>query len=823
MGTIGRGNSLDLRGTVVNQTLFNLPPQTTPFVGRMRELAAIAEQLARPDCHLLTLVGPGGIGKTRLALETAARQRGVYADGIAFVPLQALNSHEFLVPAIAEAVRHEITCCDDPEEELACFLSDKTLLLILDNFEHVLEGVDLVSHLLAAAPGLTILVTSREALNLQEEWLWPVTGMSFPDLAEVQDGSVLHLDDYSAVQLFMERAQRIRADFSPDENLACVVRICSLVEGMPLGLELAAAWMRVLSCEEIAREIGRNLDFLATRARNVEPRHRSMRVALDHSWNLLTPEEQTVFSHLAVFRGHFTRDAATAVTGATLTELSALVDKSLLRHETSGSYDQHELIRQYAEKQLNVAMDDSIDARDRHAQYYLGLLERRWPDLIGSRPTEALQHIEEEIKNVRVGWSWAAIHDLHRELERSSDSLGFFYDTRGWYHEGQNMFGLAAEAVRDAKPGTTCLLLGRLLAWQGVLCNSLNWPDKAQALLEESLVIARQHDALPAIAFSLLRLGEVAAFQERYDEAHARFTDSLALYESVGDRWGQAYVLNWLGLTSDDLSARHDAIGRSAAIFRELGSRWGIGIVLPSLAYLASSDHDYELALQLGIEGFEACQEIGIPWGAAMACESMGYAYYYLGAFPDARRCVEQALRISIGIHLPHFIANASYALGLVLIAQGETTLATDLIAIAYHHYKKDVGRLPDYFDMENEVPATILATLEDRARDIDPEATARRVLAELERRPATPAPAAAGPAGAPPDLLTDREAEILGLVADGLTNRTIAETLYLSTGTIKWYLSQVYSKLGVSSRTQAVARAREMHLLRGEDGKTNP
>lgn len=796
--------------------VFNVPPQTTPFVGRKRELAAITGQLANPDCRLLTLVGPGGIGKTRLAVEAAAQRHGAYAHGIAFVPLQALDSHDFIVPAIAEALDFEVGHCSDPEQALTDFLRDTTLLLILDNFEHVLAGADLVSRMLAAVPGLVIIVTSREALNIREEWLWPVAGMSYPDLADVQNGGTFRLDDYSAVQLFAQSARRSGADFSLEDNLACIVRICALVEGMPLGLELAAAWMRVLSCDEIAREIRRNLDFLATRARNVEPRHRSVRVALDHSWKLLTDAEQRVFRRLAVFRGQFTREAAVTVTGASLAELSALVDKSLLRHDTAGHYDQHDMVRQYAEKHLNAEMDDSIETRDRHAHHFLGQLERCRTDLYGSRPAEALQRIEEAIKNMRIAWSWAAIHDQHRDLDRSADSFGFFYDTRGWYHEGQKMFGLAVETVRDAAPDTTSLLLGRLLAWQGVLCNSLNWFDPAQALLEEALAIFREHESMRDIAFALLRLGEVASFQVRDEDAHALFETSLDLYETVGDRWGQAYTLNWLGLTADDPAVRRDCIERSAAMFEALGSRWGTGIVLPSRAYLALNAQDYEQAVQLGTEAVALCQEIGIPWGKAMGHESMGYGYYHLGAIRDARHCFEKALRISIGIHLQHFIASTSYGLGLTLLAEDHTDLACDLFAITYHFYLA-VGRFSKFYDLRD-APASIRAEAKRRSRDIDPETTARRILAELERLAEVPTPGTAASDGQ--DVLTGREAEILGLVAGGMTNRDIAETLYLSTGTVKWYLSQVYSKLGVNNRTQAVARARELSLLDGVAGR---
>jgi predicted ATPase/DNA-binding CsgD family transcriptional regulator len=797
--------------------IHNLPSQTTPFVGRTQELTEILDLLNNTACRLLTLVGPGGIGKTRLALEAGGRLLDAYADGVYFVPLQVLDSPDLIIQAITETLSLPLDQCCDPREQLLCQLQPRSLLLILDNFEHLLEGADLVSDILTEAPDVKIIVTSREALNLQEEWLWPVRAMHYPDLATAQQEGDLRLEDYSAVQLFVQSAQRIRPDFSPDHEALGVARICALVEGMPLGLELAAAWVRVLSCDEIAREIQRSLDFLETRARNVPPRHRSMRVVLDHSWNLLTSDEQDIFKRLSVFRGSFTRDAAAAVAGATLTTLSALVDKSLVRRDTSELYDLHELVRQYAERELNASLDESLQAHHDHARYYMSFLGQQWGDLLGSRPKEALQAIEQEMKNVRAAWGWASVHLLEADLLRGLDSLGFFYDTRGWYRDGEKMLALAAESVRGgSQDPQRSLLLGKILAWQGMLCNSLTRFDDARALLQEGLAIFHRLESGPDIAFGLGRLGEVADFEGRTPDARRYFEESLQVYRAVGDRWGEAWVLNWLGILADESDTRHALVKQSAAIFRELGSLWGTAVLIPIQGFMAIPEGDYAEVRRIAQEGLVLCREIGIQWGVALSYWLLGYSDQAMGNYRDAVQAFTQALRISMDIHLPRYVAYTAYGMGQILGTLGLDEQALEAFAIAYHYFSGHQEK-PDFIDFQSVASPEMLAAIQARARTIDPDAALKALLAEL--------PGSAGPvAAASPETvlapggeaLTGRELEILTLAAAGMSNRDIAERLFLSTGTVKWYLSQVYGKLGVSSRTQAVAYARERGLISG-------
>ena len=308
----------------------NLPLPLTSIVGREHELRAIIRQLQDPACRLLTLTGPGGVGKTRLVLEVA-HQKHEFGNGTCFVSLVGTSAAEFIVPAIADALGFSFSGATDLKTQLFNHLKEKNILLILDNLEHLLDGIEILDGLLEHAPYVKLLTTSREQLNLRAEWVFEVQGLPVPSHIELTNPEL-----NSAVALFIQRAKQANANFTPPpENLPAIIRICQLVEGLPLGLELAATWVRMLSLEEIANEIEKNLDFLTTTARDMPQRHRSIRAVFDYSWNLLSDNEQRSLRQLAVFRGGFTREAAERVAGVTLFQLSAFVDKSLLRHSNA--------------------------------------------------------------------------------------------------------------------------------------------------------------------------------------------------------------------------------------------------------------------------------------------------------------------------------------------------------------------------------------------------------------------------------------------------------------------------------------------------------
>jgi predicted ATPase/DNA-binding SARP family transcriptional activator len=386
-----------------------LPAPLTPFVGRERERAEIGALLrgerpgASAACRLLTLVGPGGVGKTRLAIQVAHDVAPAFDDGVVFVPLDSVDYPVFLAPAIVEALGMS-TEEENILSHLRRVLRDQHLLMVLDNFDYLLEGTGLLVDLLRAAPRVNMLVTSQEPLNLQGEWQIPVRGLPLP-----QDSDATW-ERNSAVQVFLQSARRAQASFSPSKaDWPHIVRICRLVDGLPLGIELAAMWVPVLSCAEIAARIAESLEFLATEQHNVPARHRSLRAVFEHAWSLLSPQERRVFQRISVFVGGFRREAAEEVAGATLPLLRALMDRGLLRRQAGGRYDRHPLLWWYAAEKLGANPAERDAVRARHCAYYARVLEEQ-----AARPRDVAS-IESDIDNVRAAWVWA--HTQHPETD----------------------------------------------------------------------------------------------------------------------------------------------------------------------------------------------------------------------------------------------------------------------------------------------------------------------------------------------------------------------------------------------------------------------
>jgi predicted ATPase len=483
--------------------LRGFPPQVTSFVGRTQEISDVTALMADPHCRLVTLVGPGGIGKTRLALEIARRLD--FADGIYYVPLQALRSGDHVLGSLANALDFQAYSGVNLHQQLGSFLSRKQLLLVLDDFEQVLDAAGFISAILASAPMVKALATSREPLNLQEEWVRRLGGLAYPE-----NDTLTSLMTFNAVQLFVERARQQRGDFHLEDDAAHVVRICQLVDGMPLALELAAGWARTLSCADIAVEMQGRIDFLTISARNMPERHRSIRAVFDHSWRLLSQEEAHVMSGFSVFRGGCTREAAKAVLGASLDLLSRLVDKSLLYHH-AGRYEVHELQRQYAEEQLE-ASGEGDQIRDRHCHYYGALCYAHRRDQYGPGKADLVRMFTAELDNIRASWAWALRREHYEVIDQLVEFLWMYYTDYSLAFELGALCQAASERLAACDGPREWAILGRVLARLGkweAMCSHF---ERAEALFRQSMAIAREQDDLGEYYYALRWLARYVLF-----------------------------------------------------------------------------------------------------------------------------------------------------------------------------------------------------------------------------------------------------------------------------------------------------------------------
>lgn len=656
-----------------------LPSQFTPFIGRTAEQRLIADQLARPDVRLLTIVGLGGIGKTSLAIQCAATLAERFRDGVSFVPLAPIMSTDFLVSAIAEAVGCLSQGQADPQAHFLDYLQDKEALLVLDNFEHLLAGVDVLGLIVKHAPGVKLLVTSQERLNIQEEWVFDLHGLEVPE--SEHDPAYEH---YSAIQLFVQHARRVRADYTLDaRNAPFVLQICRLTAGLPLGIVLAAAWVRSLSCQEIAAEIAANLGFLSSGLRNLPERHRSLRAVFDTAWGRLSAQEREVFARLSVFHGGFMRPAAELVAGASAAVLSSLVDRSLLRRSAGGRYQIHEMLRRFVAEQLARSDEAFTSAQDHHASYYAVFLQAREGDLRGEGQHLALATIGEEIDNIRAGWRWAVARGQYATIEQALEGLFLFYETRGWYREGDEAFGQAAPMLAESDQRGE-LVLGKVLARQGACALWLAHYDQAVTLLERGLTLTRKHNAGREMAFCLSHLAFARREQGIYAKAEQLAQEGLAIARASDDRWGIALALQYLGLIAR--SRQQYAESRQYAqeclgLYSALGNQRGIAFALAVLGFVTLDLGAYAEAHVLLQQCIAACEVTGYALGLAAAVHYLGCVAFHQGAYAEAQGLFQKALRQAQEIGYQRGVIRSLYKLGDVAHALG-----TDQEAVAYYN-----------------------------------------------------------------------------------------------------------------------------------------
>jgi predicted ATPase len=654
----------------------NFPAQTTPLLGRETELADLGVLLETPACRMITITGPGGIGKTRLALAAATEQSDTFTHGAAFVPLQALSSAAFVAPAILAALDVGLQGQRDPRDQLLDELREKELLLVLDNFEQLLTpdqiqnegGVALLTDMLQHAPGVTLLVTSRERLALPGEWLFELSGLSYPVSESIDD-----VEGYSAVRLFVQRAGQVRRKFAlADDEAHAVARICQLVEGLPLAIELAAATLRTRSCTAIAAAIESDLSVLSTVLRAIPERHRSVWATFEYSWRLLSDEERRVFPRLSVFRGGFQEQAADQIAQASPQLLAALLDKSWLRWDGVERYDMHELVRQYAAEKLEQA-GEATDTRKHHAAYFLGLAQTTDSKLRGPEQAIWLVRFEAEHDNLRAVLNWA-LDCLEIDMGlRLAGALGWFWYSHDHFIEGRAW--LAPLLASAASPGVTAgARVKGLIAAGALAIKQGDYPAAAQ-VLQASLTLAREVEDKPGIAHTLGVLGWMAVAQDDYTQAIAWSEESLRLYREIGDKWGIAQALSNLGemRQSEGNYAQAAALyDESLILAHEAGDKRGIAFLLSMQALLAQQQGDYDRTRALAEQSLRLFGELKETWGMAWSRFHFGRAALQQGDYGQAAVVLEETLALFEKLGDRQNTALALMALGNIAFERGD-------------------------------------------------------------------------------------------------------------------------------------------------------
>jgi predicted ATPase/DNA-binding SARP family transcriptional activator len=664
--------------------LRNLPSSLTSFIGREKEITELMERLGSPACRLLTLIGPAGIGKTRLAVEALARLDS-FPDGIYFVPLAAVDSPEFLVSAMAAALEFSPQGMPDAKTQILDYLSQKQLVLALDSFEHLLRDTDLIVEILQKAPKVKILVTSQERLNLRAEWLFNLEGLEFPRIGETAPP-----ERFAAVRLFLERAASVDPHFSPAQQPgADVVRICQLVEGMPLGLELAAAWVDKFPCRYIGQEIERSLDFLTASWRDAPARHRSLRAAIDWSYSLLTDLQRALLRRLSVCEGGISLPAAEEICRFEglplnmLSELSALADKSLLRaHAASNGTPRFAIpqpIREYARERL-VESGESEEIRSRHSSFFLALAQAAEPQLTSGERGAGLERIELEYDNLRAALTWSLASPGRGETAlRLAAALNWYWYFRGYLNEGRDWVKRILEKGSHLPPSSalaTVLYSAGAGAWlQGDY-------SAAKASLDASVDLARALGDKRALAFSLAVDGLVAMNLGDAEGASTRHRESGALFTEIGDKWGLALSLTNMQLslsTQGDDEGGRSAVERAVALFRELDDPWGLALALNNLGLLAYRQGEFASARARVEEALAIRRGVGDKWLIAQSLNYLGNVVQAQCDYPTARHALEESLQLNRELGNKHGIAESFEGLARLAAAQHQPQRAAQL------------------------------------------------------------------------------------------------------------------------------------------------
>ncbi len=719
------------------------PP--TPLIGRRVDLDNILKLFDDPLIRLVTILGAGGVGKTCLALELASRLEAQFQDGAIFVPLSHLASIEELLPALASALGIQLPPGGDLQQVVLAHLGGQQVLLVLDNFEHLLEEALLIDDILAAGLQVRVLVTSREKLGLEAETLYHLKGLELP-----ASDSLLKVEEYDAVQLFLRKARQARPGFAlNDANALAVVQLCRLVDGNALGILLAAAWVEHFSPAEIVDQIKGRLDFLSQELRDGEPRHASMRAVFASAYNRLDEHQRAVFRKLAVFRGSFGLTAAEVIAGADLRGLIGLADKSLLaRNPDSGRYSLHELLRQYAGEELE-ATNEREAVMAAHARYYIAFVQGRQARFLSEWQVTALDEIQIDLDNIRQACSVVA---QKRDFASArAVFLGFytFCDMRSCFYEGEAVFRLASECLAPlaGEPPHPAWALA-LLSWYDMRSYIEPWESFAEISAQAQLCLehARSIHDPQGIGASLVLLGAIAEDQHDFETAIRLYEEAMVACAPLDDAY---WVEMRIGLCYREVQKYPEAIRVFESCLqrgRELSERAKTGWSLLNIGDTLLRQKDPAEAQRILEEANMLFQEIGMPLGVLWANFILSQVALDINDPVLARERAETAAQQARQIH-----------------------------AVSW------------------------LRRTEELLRQINPESAqpSHEVVRKDQAR----------------DLFSERELEVLQLLKSDMAGPEIARQLVVSLNTIRYHTKNIYQKLGVNTRLEATSRAKELGL----------
>lgn len=655
-------DSPSLPASLRKNKLFNSPTGLTPFIGRDLERHELTRFLLEDDRRLVTLLGPGGVGKTRLAMQLAQELASQFADGAVFVPLAGLESETYLARTVLEALSQQAPNNQDKLSFLKTFLSAKQMLLVMDNAEHLPDSAILMTELLDSVPDLTLLVTSRNALEVQGESIYDLRGLLYPQLANSP------LEDYDAATFFLRSARRAHPAFSVTaDNKSSIAKLCQLLNGMPLALELAATWVRLLSPGELVEEIAKSLDALESHQKNISARHQSMRAVLEHSWQLLSDTEQDALRQLAVFQGGFSKDAAHTVAKASLRTLLTLVNKSLLQRNQKGRFERLLVVQQYCFEKLLAQTGQLEQSRQAHAEFFLALAEEARPKLDSEEKALWLDTLARDHTNLRSALRW--LIDSHNETLglRLGNALFPFWWLRGYYREGLSflteLIGLSnTRSSLRAKALTTAGSLARL-------CEDL---PGAKALYEQSLAITRDLGDASSIAATLGNLGMIHRLEGGYEKAKELVEESIAIYEQTGEKARVANGVNNLAAIAMNLGNKEEAWQlneKSLKLANELGERFIAARSLGNLGALALEKADLERAQALREASLKVFEELEYRVGIAVTQQGLGDIFIVREDYMLARQKYLTALQVFTNLNDTRGIAEVLDSMSELMMA----------------------------------------------------------------------------------------------------------------------------------------------------------